>query len=120
MQGIEEAVAEQKRIAGQPPPAVRVGIIGYGTVGRATAEILASHAEEIRKRTDGVSVIVTRICRKTPRPAETGVNGVSVGNDWREVVSAPEVDIVVEAIGGTDTAYSVVRSSLENGKAVVT
>src|SRR5258708_26264803 len=120
MQEIEEAVAEQKRIAEHPPPAVRVGSVGYVTVGRATAEILAGHAEEIRKRTDGVAVVVTRICRKTPRASETGVNGVPVGNDWREVVSAPEVDIVVESIGGTGTAYDVVRTSLENGKAVVT
>jgi homoserine dehydrogenase len=120
MQGIEEAVAEQKRIAKQTPSAVRVGIVGYGTVGRATAEILASHAEEIRKRTDGVAVVVTRICRKTPSASETGANGVQVGSDWREVVSAPDVDIVVEAIGGTATAHDVVRTSLENGKAVVT
>src|SRR5260370_33292546 len=104
MEGIEEAVGEQKRIAGQPPPAVRVGIVGYGTVGRATAEILAGHAEEIRKRTDGVAVVVTRICRKTPRASETGVNGVPVGNDWREAASAPQVDIPVESIGGGGAA----------------
>jgi homoserine dehydrogenase len=99
---------------------VRVGIIGYGTVGRATAEILASHAEEIRRRTDGVSVVVTRIARKTPRASETGSNGVRVTADWREVVNAPDVDIVVEAMGGTGIAREVVRAALENGKAVVT
>src|SRR5260370_30196599 len=100
MEGIEEAVGEQKRIAGQPPPAVRVGIVGYGTVGRATAEILAGHAEEIRKRTDGVAVVVTRICRKTPRASDTGVNGVPVGNDWREVAGAPDGDLLVGGVGG--------------------
>jgi homoserine dehydrogenase len=115
----EEVVVEKKQ-PGAPLPEVRVGIVGYGTVGRATAEILAGHAEEIRKRTDGVAVVVTRICRRTPRASETGVNGVPVGSDWREVVSAPEVDIVVETIGGTDAAFDVVRSSLESGKAVVT
>ncbi|HEY6308642.1 MAG TPA: homoserine dehydrogenase [Candidatus Angelobacter sp.] len=115
----EAVVAEQRR-GGSEPLEVRVGIVGYGTVGRATAEILAGHAKEIRKRTDGVAVVVTRICRRTPRASETGVNGVPVGNDWREVVSAPEVDIVVETIGGTGAAFDVVRSSLENGKAVVT
>jgi homoserine dehydrogenase len=120
MPRIEDAVVEQKQTGSKPLPEVRVGIVGYGTVGRATAEILAGHADEIRKRTGGVSVIVTRICRKTPRASETGVNGVPVRNDWREVVGAPEVDIVVESIGGTETALDVVRSSLRHGKAVVT
>ncbi len=52
--GIEEAMATEK----QPSKTrgVRVGIVGYGTVGRATAEILTSNAEEIRQRTDGVAV----------------------------------------------------------------
>lgn len=120
MRGVEDPVGDQKRVRGKLLPEVRVGIVGYGTVGRATAEILAGHAEEIRKRTGGVAVTVTRICRKTPRASETGCNGVPVVKDWREVVSAPDVDIVVEAIGGTETAYDVVRASLENGKAVVT
>ncbi len=120
MRGIEDSVVEPKQALGRPWPEVRVGIVGYGTVGKATAEILAGHAEEIRQRTGGVAVTVTRICRKTPRASETGVNGIPVVSDWREVVNAPEVDIVVEAIGGTHAAYDVVRSSLENDKAVVT
>jgi homoserine dehydrogenase len=120
MPQIEGAVAEPKRSGAKPMPEVRVGIVGYGTVGRGTAEILAGHADEIRKRTGGVPVIVTRICRQTPRASETGVHGVRVGSDWREVVNAADVDIVVETIGGTETAFDVVRSSLHNGKAVVT
>ena len=99
---------------------MRVGIIGYGTVGRATAEILSSHAEEISAKTGGVSIVVTRICRKKPRASELGVNGITVVSDWRQVATADDVDIVVEAIGGTSVARDVVRTSLENGKAVVT
>lgn len=119
MHGIEDAVEKQKpsrRNAEQ----VRVGIIGYGTVGRATAEILSSHAEEISQKTGGISIVVTRICRKKPRAAEMGVNGIKVVSDWQEVATADDVDIVVEAIGGTSVARDVVRTSLEHGKAVVT
>lgn len=107
----------------QEPPVkkeVRVGIVGYGTVGRATAEILASHAEEIRRRTDGVSIRVTRVCRRTSGPSEQTAEGITVVSDWRKVVYADDVDIVVEAIGGTDVARDVVRSSIEQSKAVVT
>ncbi len=99
---------------------VRVGIVGYGTVGRATAEILALNAEEIRRRTDGVAIRVTRLCRKGARSSEAGVNGVAVVPNWEQVVNADDVDIVVEAMGGTDVAFDVIRSSIENGKAVVT
>jgi homoserine dehydrogenase len=119
MRGLEDAVEKQKAIR-RNPEQVRVGIVGYGTVGRATAEILTGHAEEIGQRTGGVSVVVTRISRKQPRASETGVNGIAVVADWRQVVTADDVDSVVEAIGGTTIARDVVRTSLEHGKAVVT
>lgn len=119
MRGIEE-VAEKQQAVSRDAGQVRVGIVGYGTVGRATAEILTGHAEEISQRTGGISIVVTRISRKRPRAAEVGVNGISVVPDWRQVVTADDVDIVVEAIDGTTVARDVVRTSLENGKAVVT
>jgi homoserine dehydrogenase len=119
MRGIEEAI-EHQEADHDNARCVRVGIVGYGTVGRATAEILAGHAEEIRRRNGGIAVVVTRIARKKPGAAEAGANGVAIVADWRQVVTAPDVDIVVEAIGGTTVARDVVRSSLENGKAVVT
>src|ERR1041385_2835197 len=100
MHGIEE-IAEKQQLEKKDTGLVRVGIVGYGTVGRATAEILMGHAEEISQRTGGISVVVTRISRKRPRAAEVGVNGITVVSDWRQVATADDVDIVVEAIGGT-------------------
>src|SRR6478672_5101772 len=119
MPGIEDAVEKQKPSRPNAEQ-VRVGIVGYGTVGRATAEILLGHADEISQRSGGISIVVTRIARKKPRASEVGVNGIAVVSDWRQVVTAHDVDIVIEAIGGTTTAHDVVRASLENGKAVVT
>jgi homoserine dehydrogenase len=119
MRGIEEATEKPKTVR-RNAEQVRVGIVGYGTVGRATAEILSSHAAEICQRTGGISIVVTRISRRRPGASETGVNGVAVVSDWRQVATAGDVDIVVEAIGGTTVARDVVRTSLENGKAVVT
>src|ERR1051326_9178000 len=95
MQGIEERAAERRAETPQRQQ-VRVGIVGYGTVGRATAEILLSHAEDIRERTGGISVVVTRICRRRAAAAEAGVNGVPVVSDWRQVATAEDVDIVGE------------------------
>lgn len=107
----------------QPPPAkkrVRVGIVGYGTVGRAAAEILTLNADAIESRTGGISLRVTRLCRKTADGFQIGANGVVIEPDWHTVVAADDVDILVEAIGGTDVAFEVVRTALANGKAVVT
>src|SRR5579864_4371887 len=120
MPEIDELTHPLPSVAGQPRSEIRVGIIGYGTVGRATAEILALHAEEIRQRTGGIAVVLARICRRSRGPEENLAHGVRLSHDWRDVVADPALDIVVEAIGGTDTAYHVVRASLENGKAVVT
>src|SRR5258708_912018 len=119
MRVIEETTEKQKLVR-RSAEQVRIGIVGYGTVGRATAEILSSHAGEIRQRTGGVSIVVTRIPRKKPGASEAGVKGIAVLSDWRQVATAEDVDIVVEAIGGTTVARDVVRTSLENGKAVVT
>jgi len=122
MPEVEIASAAEKASGSVGPrkKRVRVGIVGYGTVGKATAEILAANAAEIEQRTDGVSVIVTKISRRSARESEAGVNGVKIVSDWREVTGAADVDIVVEAIGGTDVAGEVVRAALGNGKAVVT
>jgi homoserine dehydrogenase len=115
-----DLVAEKTDRHSAPRDVVRVGIVGYGTVGKASAEILTSHADEIRQRMGGVSIVVTRISRKSPGTDESGVNGIQVVADWKQVVTADDVDIVIEAIGGTTVAHEVVRVSLENGKAVVT
>lgn len=118
MRAIEELMAQE--LSTKPAlSTIRIGIVGYGTVGQATAEILASHAEEIQQRT-GALLKLTRISRKTPRVSETGVNGTPVVQDWRHVVEAPDVDIVIEAVGGTDVALEVVRAAIGKGKPVVT
>jgi homoserine dehydrogenase len=110
------AAIRERRHAGE----VRVGIIGYGTVGRATAEILATHAREIGQRTDGVAIRVTRLCRHFPEEGERGVNLIRLDSDWKRVVYADDVDLIVETVGGTGAAYEIVRASLEAGKPVVT
>ena len=98
---------------------VRVGIVGYGTVGQATARIIASHAQDVHQRSD-VFLTVTKVCRRTPIPSSELPQGVQAVSDWKQLVHADDVDIVVETIGGTTVAGEAVRASLENGKPVVT
>jgi homoserine dehydrogenase len=98
---------------------VRVGIVGFGTVGRATAEIISKHADLIERRS-GVRLEVTSVCRRSgvnPQDIPPGARSVS---NWKELVDAGDVDVVVETMGGTDPSLQLVRASLEQGKPVVT
>jgi len=98
---------------------VRVGIAGFGTIGRATAAIIAAHADLIAKRS-GVRLEVTGVCRrsgvKTP-DIPTGARAVA---DWKQLVAADDVDVIVETMGGTDEARQLVLASLKQDKPVVT
>src|SRR5262249_27784631 len=105
----------------EPIREVRLGIVGYGTVGRATAEILAHNAEEIHRRTGGVSIRVTRVFQRNASNSVNPEDGILYLDDWTRVVSADaDTDIIVEALGGVDTSSRVARASIESGKAFVT
>ncbi len=99
--------------------AVRIGIVGYGNVGRATAAIIEENSVEFAQRT-GCPLKVTYIARRSPVLPQDLPAGVRYVNDWRQVVESDEVDIVVESMGGTETAREVVLKALELRKPVVT
>jgi homoserine dehydrogenase len=98
---------------------IRVGIVGFGTVGRATADILSKYADLIEQRS-GVRLIVTAVCRRSAvRPADLP-NGARSVSDWKKLLRAEDVDVIVETMGGIDQSLELVRSALEAGKPVVT
>ena len=99
---------------------VRVGIIGYGVVGGGLFRILTENADEIARRT-GASVRVTTVAdvdwtreRDFPVPEELRTT------DGMALCTDPNVDIVVETIGGIGKAYEFVMAAIEAGKSVVT
>ena len=98
---------------------VRVGIVGFGAVGRATANIISQHAGLIARRS-GVRLEVTVICRRSGVKPQDVPGGARFVSDWKELVRAPEVDMIVEAMGGTDQSLQLVRAALETGRPVVT
>lgn len=99
--------------------AIGIGIVGYGTVGRATAQIIASHAPEITARC-GTRLEVRAVCRRGGIPAADLPPGARICTDWREVIAHPEVAIVVETVGGLTVAREVIEAALARGKPVVT
>lgn len=99
--------------------AVKVGLVGTGTVGGGCLDILRNHKEEF-KRHFGIDIELTRVCSRQPEVAESyGLSGIFT-TDFHEVIEDPEVDLVIELIGGTTFAKEVVIGALQNGKSVVT
>jgi homoserine dehydrogenase len=101
-------------------PYLRVGLAGLGTVGASVWRQLISQAELLRQRT-GTEIRVTQVAvRRAERAREVGVPEKLVVADWRQLVANPELDVVVELIGGTTEAFELIQHALQNGKHVIT
>ena len=98
---------------------VKVGLLGLGTVGGGTANVLSRNQEEIARRAGRGIVISHAAARETSFPG-VDTSGMEIGTDAFAVVDQPEVDIVVELIGGYEPARELVMRAIANGKHVVT
>ncbi len=99
---------------------ISVGLLGIGTVGGGTWEVLARNADEIQRRA-GRAIRITRVADKALARARSIVKGKAIVTaDAHEVTRAPDVDIVVELIGGTGVAKELVLDAIAHGKQVVT
>jgi homoserine dehydrogenase len=99
---------------------VKVGLLGLGTVGGGTATVLTRNAQEIARRAGREIVVDYAAALDTSRAAEVGLADCRVTTDAFAVVNDPEIDIIVELIGGYSPAKELVMTALENGKHVVT
>lgn len=97
---------------------VKVGIAGLGTVGSGTVNILRRNADEIARRV-GRPIEIAHIGARRDNPA-CDISGVRVSRDVMDVARDPEIDILIELIGGTTTARELVLTAIANGKHVVT
>jgi homoserine dehydrogenase len=99
---------------------VRVGVLGCGTVGGALVELIGEHGPAIAERT-GLRLEVTRVAVRNAAKARpvTLASGV-LTDDAAGVVADPDVDLVVEVIGGIEPARELILTALDNGKPVVT
>ena len=99
---------------------IRIGILGMGTVGGGTAKLLSENAQEITRRLGREVRISMAASHNTDRIRKLCPSDTVVSDDVFQVARSADVDIVVELIGGTDTAREVVLCAIENGKHVVT
>jgi homoserine dehydrogenase len=98
---------------------VKVGLIGLGTVGSGVVRILQEHHDDF-VRDQGVDIQLVAAASREPEQAEElGISDI-FSTDGADVVNNPEVDIVIELVGGNTFAREFVLNALEAGKSVVT
>lgn len=99
---------------------IQVGLLGIGTVGSGTFNVLQRNQEEIKRRA-GRGIEITMVADLDVARAQSLVSpGVHVVNDARAVIANPEIDIVIELIGGYGIAKALVLEAIAAGKHVVT
>jgi homoserine dehydrogenase len=99
---------------------VRVGLLGLGTVGGGTFNVLRRNAEEIARRA-GRGIEISYAAARSYDPERLpGIDSVRVTDDAFAVVEDPDIDIVVELIGGYEPARELVLKAIAKGKHVVT
>src|SRR6266536_542247 len=101
---------------------LQVGLLGIGTVGMGTWTVLSRNAEEITRRA-GRPIRITWVAEKAQdraRAATRGATDVALTTDAETVLAHPDIDIVIELIGGIEPARTFILQAIANGKHVVT
>ena len=99
---------------------VTVGLIGLGTVGTGVARLLTEHADRIRRRAGKAVRWKWAAVRELRKPRGVSLEGVKLTGDARQVIDDPEVEVVIETMGGIEPAIDYVLAALQAGKHVVT
>lgn len=99
---------------------VKIGLFGLGTVGKGVVEMLSENSELIRQRT-GMDVRVVKAVTANPdKDRGIDLSQIQVSKNPADILDDPEIDIVLELIGGTTVAKDLVVEALNKGKSVVT
>lgn len=96
---------------------INVAILGFGVVGGGTAEVLKKNHDIIKEKT-GADIRIKHILDLRDFPDSPFA--ALIRHDFSEIINDPEVDIVIEAMGGAHPAYDFSKAALEAGKSVVT
>jgi homoserine dehydrogenase len=99
---------------------VTVGLIGLGTVGTGVARLLTEHSERIERRAGRPIRLAWVAVRDPDKPRGVRLDGVRLTNDASRLIDDPEVEVIIETMGGTEPALHYVLGALAAGKHVVT
>ncbi len=100
--------------------AVKVGVLGLGTVGGGVVNVLKRNAQEISRRAGREIIVSHASARDLTRERICDTQGINLTTDPFEIINNPDIDIVLELIGGTSLAKDLVLQAIEQGKHIVT
>ncbi len=98
---------------------IQVGLIGFGTVGSGLAEVLRTQQKRVEKRS-GLSIRLSKVADIAISELPPDFAGVTLTRDANELFNDPDIDIIVELIGGIEPAKTFMLKAIEAGKHVVT
>jgi homoserine dehydrogenase len=96
---------------------VKIGIVGVGTVGQSVVKNLQKNKDLIKARAGREIIVKTGVVKNLNKKRDIDIQ---LTDNYKEVTQDPEIDIVVELMGGVEEAYEVVKDALKHNKAVVT
>jgi len=99
---------------------VKVGFIGFGTVGQGAATVLTRNASEISRRAGCDITVKSAAVRNINRQRGPELADVALTTEATDIVNDPEIDVIVEAMGGDEPARTLLLQAIANGKHVVT
>src|SRR5487761_1951225 len=102
-----------------PLPKLRIGILGCGVVGSQVAKQLLRHQKELSTRS-GAELLLTKIAVRDLKATREGIDSALLTTDSKSIVTDPEIDLIVEVMGGIEPARELILLAIENGKSVVT
>lgn len=99
---------------------LRIGLVGFGTVGTGVAEILVNQSARLARRCGKSLQLVRAAVRNPAKRTHPLLKGIAVSADPLDVARDPAIDVVLELVGGLEPARSIIREALSHGKHVVT
>ena len=99
---------------------VKVGLLGLGVVGQGTAKVLQRNRQEISRRAGREIMVTSAAIRNMEKARALGLDGIELTTNPEEIVRDPEISIVVELMGGSEPARTLVMEAIRNGKHIVT
>ncbi|MBL0721062.1 MAG: homoserine dehydrogenase [Sulfurovum sp.] len=96
---------------------IKIGILGVGTVGASVANILKNNADIIEARAGKKIIVKSGVVKNLSKNRRVDI---TLTDDYLDIINDPEIDIVIELMGGVEEPYKIVKEALKNGKPVVT
>jgi homoserine dehydrogenase len=100
--------------------AIRIGLLGFGTVGTGVVRIVEGHQEDLQNKV-GIPLVIEKILVKDKnKPRAIQVDASKLTEDAWEIVNHPEIDLIVEVMGGIEQTKQYILAALDQGKHIVT